>query len=112
MTKAFHTGGIVSPWDAYAMGGRVRAGEGVFTPEQMKAMGPSGGISVSSTQVQVNVNVNNGQVSADAKGDTSGLSEREYKDIGRMVGILVDSKLNKARRVGGVLYVPRSQRGG
>lgn len=112
VVSSYHNGGIVTGMAAYASGGVVAAGEGVFTPRQMRAMGPSGNVNVSNVQVNVNVS-KEGQVSASASGSGSGSQDQtNYRELGRMVGAFVDQRLSNSRRVGGIGYVSRAQRGG
>lgn len=104
LVAGYADGGIVDGWSAFASGGGVRNSSGMFTPS------PGSNVSVSNTVV--NVNVSNRGVTTDVHGDSGGLKEGDYREIGRMVGLIVDSKMSNARRVGGQNYVSRSQRGG
>lgn len=105
--STFHAGGVVP----LAAGGEVpimaKGGEGVFTPAQMRAMAPAG----TSNQNQVNITITNVNGRTDAGVDSAGTDPAKARELARLVVAVVQSQMVKERRVGGQLYVPRSQRG-
>ena len=87
----------------------VRTGEGVFTPEQMRALSP---VTSNVNNIVTNVYVDSsGRVSTTTQG-TSGLTQSDYREMGRQIAGLVTAILSKEKRSGGQLYVSRSERGG
>lgn len=85
----------------------AKGGEGVFTPAQMRAMAPAG----TSNQNQVNITITNVNGRTDAGVDSAGTDPAKARELARLVVAVVQSQMVKERRVGGQLYVPRSQRG-
>ena len=99
--------GIMDSWSAFASGGVVSS-DG-FTPQQMARLAPSANIA--SSVVNVTVNNTGGRTQTNVNGTGAagaGLNERDARDIARMVSGLVDQRLTRQMRSGGVLYTPRA----
>jgi tape measure domain-containing protein len=96
----FHTGGIVKKMGL--KDGEVpiiaKKGEGVFTPEQMKALGSSGGKSYTqNVNISPNINVN---ATGGTEEQNRDLANQVAKSVGPMIKTMVVSELMQQRRPG------------
>ena len=92
----FHTGGIIGSDEVPAM---LKRGEGVFTPEQMKALG--GGVGGNQMQQNINVNVTGGS-SGNQKQDEN-LADMIGKKVQEAAKAMVGQEIRQQMRPGGML---------
>lgn len=101
----FHTGGIIK---ALGVGPDevpmiAKKGEGIFTPEQMKAMGSTGGVSQTiSVSTNVNVNANGG----DAK-QNDDMAKKVAKEVEGSIRGLVFKEIQQQKRAGNSMNAMR-----
>jgi tape measure domain-containing protein len=92
----FHTGGIIGSDEVPAV---LKKGEGVFTPEQMKALG--GGVGGNQVQQNINVNVSGGS-SGNQKQDEK-LADMIGKKVQEAAKAMVGQEIRQQMRPGGML---------
>ena len=93
--KKYHTGGLVSGEQPII----AKRGEGVFTPEQMKALAPTNGGSTGNVNISIQVDAASGSQSV----SSSNVDDQSLKELAKTLGARVRDEIVKQKRPGGLL---------